>query len=108
SFSSLPVLLRPPRPTLCPYTTLFRSTARTRAAWIVQPVFSGLSVRDCANARDRRTNRPAPRATRIATVWRYGEARNPWAAGEPRSEEHTSELQSREKLVCRLLLEKKK
>src|SRR5207302_8848345 len=83
SFSSLPVLLRPPRPTLCPYTTMIEATARTRAAWIVQPVFSGLSVRDRANARDRRTNRPAPRATRIATVWRYGEARNPWAAGEP-------------------------
>src|SRR5256884_380357 len=57
--------------------------ARTRAAWIVQPVFSGLSVRDRANARDRRTNRPAPRATRIATVWRYGDARSPWAAEEP-------------------------
>src|SRR5439155_1717059 len=62
---------------------MIEATARTRAAWIVQLVFSGLSVRDCANARDKRTNRPAPRATRIATVWRYGEARNPRAAEEP-------------------------
>src|SRR5207247_10997220 len=62
---------------------MIEATARTRAAWIVQPVFSGLSVRDRANARDRRTNRPAPRATRITTVWRYGEARNPRSAEEP-------------------------
>src|SRR5215475_15670356 len=62
------MIRRPPRSTLFPYTTLFRS--------------------------------PAPAAA-------DGPHRPRWSVG-PRSEEHTSELQSRENLVCRLLLEKKK
>src|SRR2546429_1463908 len=69
------MIRRPPRSTLFPYTTLFRS--RT-----VRAVDRGV-----------RGRRPAARATRPE---------------EPRSEEHTSELQSRLHLVCRLLLEKKK
>src|SRR2546428_2930392 len=77
-FSSRPVpfffflmIRRPPRSTLFPYTTLFRSAPR--------------------RARTLRTPRDGP----------------PWR-GVRRSEEHTSELQSRSDLVCRLLLEKKK
>src|SRR5215510_15967677 len=64
------MIRRPPRSTLFPYTTLFRS-------------------------------RPARRVTRAAPAHRSPDR---W----PRSEEHTSELQSRGHLVCRLLLEKKK
>src|SRR5438874_7844025 len=68
------VIRRPPRSTLFPYTTLFRSRADSRGRSPASP------------------SRPRPRASR----------------GSPRSEEHTSELQSRRDLVCRLLLEKKK
>src|SRR3712207_7174353 len=69
------MIRRPPRSTLFPYTTLFRSTSTT--------------CRCC-------TSSPSAVAR--------------WSPGSPatRSEEHTSELQSRQYLVCRLLLEKKK
>src|SRR3712207_9266277 len=75
------MIRRPPRSTLFPYTTLFRSRP----------------------ARGRRRARPGPRRPpRSAGRRRRRRARC------PRSEEHTSELQSRQYLVCRLLLEKKK
>src|SRR5436309_12677890 len=74
---------RPPRSTLFPYTTLFRSDHLDR-------VHAGR----CEAARDRQHQQPVCDAA--------GERR------VRRSEEHTSELQSRENLVCRLLLEKKK
>src|SRR5438874_12365077 len=77
SFFFFLMIRRPPRSTLFPYTTLFRS------------------VRACPNSY-RRAN--FSRMFRLRT-----NARAP-----PRSEEHTSELQSRRDLVCRLLLEKKK
>src|SRR2546428_6179651 len=75
------MIRRPPRSTLFPYTTLFRSTKR----------------------------RPAVPAALAALVMRCLEksAADRWQSAE-RSEEHTSELQSRSDLVCRLLLEKKK
>src|SRR2546422_3614887 len=77
------MIRRPPRSTLFPYTTLFRS--RVAESWI--------SRRDeLDGARSRATRRSAPVFPR----------------GAFRSEEHTSELQSRLHLVCRLLLEKKK
>src|SRR5947209_14440531 len=72
----------PPRSTLFPYTTLFRSRSISRAA--------GGRTRCTATARSR-----PPRLT-------------PTNPTRSRSEEHTSELQSRQYLVCRLLLEKKK
>src|SRR5258708_18795524 len=77
------MIRRPPRSTLFPYTTLFRSatTAARRGP------------RRCASSA---AGRPAPRAGRRSPRWRS------------RSEEHTSELQSPDHLVCRLLLEKKK
>src|SRR2546422_4660879 len=81
------MIRRPPRSTLFPYTTLFRSR-RERPRGV-------LGERD-ATARGRRHPLPRARAGRRG-------ARVP-----PRSEEHTSELQSRLHLVCRLLLEKKK
>src|SRR3712207_7217038 len=80
------MIRRPPRSTLFPYTTLFRSPARERAA--------GPSGRAARPHRGRRMAAAAADGL-------------PPGAGE-RSEEHTSELQSRQYLVCRLLLEKKK
>src|SRR5256885_7748179 len=79
------MIRRPPRSTLFPYTTLFRSArAHPRSA-------------GCANGRRARSASPV-RRTRVRL--RQRQAR--------RSEEHTSELQSPCNLVCRLLLEKKK
>src|SRR3712207_8983285 len=83
------MIRRPPRSTLFPYTTLFRS---------------GTGAGANARRRLRREMLPEDRTVDGGA----GGARP--AAGEapPRSEEHTSELQSRQYLVCRLLLEKKK
>src|SRR3712207_7498732 len=78
------MIRRPPRSTLFPYTTLFRSRDSGEGAGPVRR--AGL----CPQA-----DRPQP-------------ARGRRAGGSRRSEEHTSELQSRQYLVCRLLLEKKK
>src|SRR5690606_39496541 len=98
SSSLLLSLPPPPRSTLFPYTTLFRSPIpRTRGR-----VHSRGSARLTAWWRNRPAERP---------VHARHEARRPARAVQPRmgrSEEHTSELQSRENLVCRLLLEKKK
>src|SRR5438067_8962828 len=89
------MLRRPPTSTLFPYTTLFRSPARRRATAAGQ---GGLH-----RASSCRT--PAPASSR----WSSPDARAARAcAFRQRSEEHTSELQSRFDLVCRLLLEKKK
>src|SRR3712207_7930714 len=91
------MIRRPPRSTLFPYTTLFRSTA---AAACFSGIVLGLSLSPSFPI-------PAPIApddTRITSIPRF-------CASEScltRSEEHTSELQSRQYLVCRLLLEKKK
>src|SRR5437763_11052183 len=80
----------PPRPTLFPYTTLFRS-ATPPAPGV------GLGVRRAGGLGLLRGQEG--RAERPGTAG---------AGGDPRSEEHTSELQSPMYLVCRLLLEKKK
>src|SRR3712207_8666684 len=79
------MIRRPPRSTLFPYTTLFRSDPVDRAR---EP-----AGEDVAHQRDVRGDRAA--------------AHLPVCAVDHRSEEHTSELQSRQYLVCRLLLEKK-
>src|SRR5688572_32587490 len=89
------MLRRPPRSTLFPYTTLFRSlalslafgaagaAAKTKACWIyIGPVGDH--------------------------GWSYQHDQGRQAVEKERSEEHTSELQSQSNLVCRLLLEKKK
>src|SRR3712207_6976008 len=85
------MIRRPPRSTLFPYTTLFRS----------QPPVDGAA--------------PLQRAlhqTHFVQLHRHGRRRrhapDNLMNATPRSEEHTSELQSRQYLVCRLLLEKKK
>src|SRR5690348_17600272 len=83
------MILRPPRPTLFPYTTLFRSVPRPLHR---RPPGLPRQGRGEEARRDARPDRPAAREAR----------------GLGRSEEHTSELQSPVHLVCRLLLEKKK
>src|SRR3712207_6865428 len=80
------MIRRPPRSTLFPYTTLFRSQRRDRTRALV--------ARRAGARRARRPDRGERRPHHLPTP--------------PRSEEHTSELQSRQYLVCRLLLEKKK
>src|SRR2546430_13328843 len=95
------MIRRPPRSTLFPYTTLFRSPAVTRAATppaIVEgrpaPRIIGLPIPAAIG--------PEPAATvAVRTPTHIDD-------GHGRSEEHTSELQSQSNLVCRLLLEKKK
>src|SRR5687768_18270952 len=97
------MLRRPPRSTLFPYTTLFRSSCQV-ALWSHYPG-GGAKV---AFVRVGTLDNPSllPPDVHI-----YTSTKLPWLelpAGVPRSEEHTSELQSRLHLVCRLLLEKKK
>src|SRR3712207_7207745 len=84
------MIRRPPRSTLFPYTTLFRSL---RVGGGVRPAV-----------------RPGPGGLRHPAAYPEGLLRLAarGAGGPVRSEEHTSELQSRQYLVCRLLLEKKK
>src|SRR3712207_7925547 len=77
------MIRRPPRSTLFPYTTLFRSAGAARP-------------------------RPGPRGGVERGRQRHEHRRDQVRQDDVRSEEHTSELQSRQYLVCRLLLEKKK
>src|SRR3712207_8567959 len=102
------MIRRPPRSTLFPYTTLFRSDAQVIGvpderfgeelmAWVrlregAEPLTPEALRRFCSG---RLAHYKIPRYVKIVD-------------GFPRSEEHTSELQSRQYLVCRLLLEKKK
>src|SRR3712207_8739926 len=95
------MIRRPPRSTLCPYTTLFRS-----------------KIVALPNAVIRATSKAAlkfhvplpfnPRVIPYATRYWFVDASKAKRELGVRSEEHTSELQSRQYLVCRLLLEKKK
>src|SRR5436309_11393080 len=92
----------PPRSTLFPYTTLFRSQGAAEAGATAQ-----LRSRRRAPAVVRRDDARQVVAHPHHERGSGGQA-EPVPAGGGRSEEHTSELQSRENLVCRLLLEKKK
>src|SRR3712207_7727857 len=92
------MIRRPPRSTLFPYTTLFRSSIEGGArAGMVAP-----DEKTYAYLKDRPK---APKGEAWDAALRYW---NGLRTDEGRSEEHTSELQSRQYLVCRLLLEKKK
>src|SRR3712207_8617766 len=93
------MIRRPPRSTLFPYTTLFRSDERADNRRGGEPEGGGGDL-----ARDGRGPDAALRC-RVRDLGRRGLRHHPVPS---RSEEHTSELQSRQYLVCRLLLEKKK
>src|SRR2546423_6798229 len=84
------MIRRPPRSTLFPYTTLFRSVEKGRC----------VARLEVANGED--IDRAGPTAVRLDRLCQYLHHSQP-----QRSEEHTSELQSLAYLVCRLLLEKK-
>src|SRR3989442_7306484 len=90
------MIRRPPRSTLFPYTTLFRSTRAGEAGasrwWLHCPRFG---IGSASRLRGRREPSRKPAVDSVLE-------------DATRSEEHTSELQSRPHLVCRLLLEKKK
>src|SRR2546430_9701160 len=95
------MIRRPPRSTLFPYTTLFRSLQATKSAFRYSrltgctPAFHG--------ARNRRAPGTVPGSASLGRRSSLLPSRS-----TDRSEEHTSELQSQSNLVCRLLLEKKK
>src|SRR3712207_7637697 len=96
------MIRRPPRSTLFPYTTLFRSTLAQRAVPVRLPGLPALPEREVAGMALQRVLIHARDGVLGA------ELRAPGELAVVRSEEHTSELQSRQYLVCRLLLEKKK
>src|SRR3712207_6886935 len=97
------MIRRPPRSTLFPYTTLFRSQAEYGYDTVLVQLPAVISVGDAINE---------PRYPSLKAI--MGAKKKPLQTvaaadvGIERSEEHTSELQSRQYLVCRLLLEKKK
>src|SRR3712207_7365593 len=105
------MIRRPPRSTHFPYTTLFRSWAKgprsvgayQSIAWFYAASTGQISIRD---------GYKGPSGVVVSEgaggLDSIGWARRVARRGTPRSEEHTSELQSRQYLVCRLLLEKKK
>src|SRR2546430_8192971 len=94
------MIRRPPRSTLFPYTTLFRSGQPLPLAGLLQDVVRGAEqgIRRCHLLRDE-GGHPIHVPCRVGA---------PKLGTWMRSEEHTSELQSQSNLVCRLLLEKKK
>src|SRR3712207_7468179 len=102
------MIRRPPRSTLFPYTTLFRSTGGAPDSVLVQRhVPWSIWTADAATGEGRRLWE-SPTTLRGSFPTTHGQTNLHWAANGRRSEEHTSELQSRQYLVCRLLLEKKK
>src|SRR3712207_8562252 len=94
------MIRRAPRSTLFPYTTLFRST-RTRLFSVACLALAGVLAYGVASSSQHPSGDRAGRARRMS------QAAEERGLAE-RSEEHTSELQSRQYTVCRLLLEKKK
>src|SRR3712207_7234060 len=95
------MIRRPPRSTLFPYTTLFRSNGSGNIdAELERYINKALVHAAMLASQDTQTGIP----TTVDPVQLAAEGTVPWT----RSEEHTSELQSRQYLVCRLLLEKKK
>src|SRR3712207_7808322 len=97
------MIRRPPRSTLFPYTTLFRSGAARRRGRGLLPLPAARRPARCLGVGAVAAGGLARRAGR-GVRRRAGAVRR----RRRRSEEHTSELQSRQYLVCRLLLEKKK
>src|SRR3712207_8030300 len=86
------MIRRPPRSTLFPYTTLFRSISASISRSLPVAIATFRAIASLVGR----------------AAWWSRTARTPGMSSAARSEEHTSELQSRQYLVCRLLLEKKK
>src|SRR3712207_8591294 len=101
------MIRRPPRSTLFPYTTLFRSLVAREPVPGAQPQLEPAQRNDQAQGQHDDAERGAGRQDQLAGAAQPAEV-GAGAVGRGRSEEHTSELQSRQYLVCRLLLEKKK
>src|SRR3712207_8623572 len=102
------MIRRPPRSTLFPYTTLFRSKTERKVEQVVPRVREGV-VRVAGKCRDHlgecRADRRRHREKAADIFLDPFGIQVPWSTIEAlRSEEHTSELQSRQYLVCRLLL----
>src|SRR3712207_8560819 len=93
------MIRRPPRSTLFPYTTLFRSVVPRVSLERVSPTTTGQQIVSVEAVK---------RVVPVIAPQLIGAQRTVDALHAGRSEEHTSELQSRQYLVCRLLLEKKK
>src|SRR5438093_4371874 len=95
---------RPPRSTLFPYTTLFRSRSKARRQVRMESATGNAARFRRRRVHQRNGNHQRPLPQGKSRQREQGQSRDfPW-----RSEEHTSELQSLTNLVCRLLLEKKK
>src|SRR2546427_4090885 len=102
------MIRRPPRSTLFPYTTLFRSLWLDRRYWRSTPGPANVTQISATEVRSisPKVTTVQPRASAgedrlwLSAMWLW------WAVFQARSEEHTSELQSQSNLVCRLLLEK--
>src|SRR5258708_8871176 len=92
------MIRRPPRSTLFPYTTLFRSLRILDVLELAAPVATRCSTGKVASKTGLMPQPNGPRCTTSCST----------RSRSVRSEEHTSELQSPDHLVCRLLLEKKK
>src|SRR5688572_31642813 len=95
---------RPPRSTLFPYTTLFRSLGHRARRGMARPARHAGPRESLA----RRDGGRLPGDDRARSADAAADAARRADRAEQRSEEHTSELQSQSNLVCRLLLEKKK
>src|SRR5690242_21531866 len=98
----------PPRSTLFPYTTLFRSNRRLSPEWVrfierINEAQLRVLAVDTPSGLNGDSGEPEGAAIRASMTLTVGAAKK----GLLRSEEHTSELQSHVNLVCRLLLEKK-
>src|SRR3712207_7007842 len=102
------MIRRPPRSTLFPYTTLFRSRGGPERGWAaVRPDGDGLAARR-GLCRHRSPLGLLGGRERSPARGGAGDRSTAGVQHDDRSEEHTAELQSRQYLVCRLLLEKKK
>src|SRR5258708_17194727 len=97
------MIRRPPRSTLFPYTTLFRSQIPVGIARVIIVVIERIAVFEKVFDGLNRNGEPQPLAEKQFHVRHAHDF-----TAQVRSEEHTSELQSPDHLVCRLLLEKKK
>src|SRR2546427_5310416 len=96
------MIRRPPRSTLFPYTTLFRSQGAPEAVRAIAVATEGRIA--CASGAD--LHKVQLQLGKVGILDAFGD--HVYSGQDMRSEEHTSELQSQSNLVCRLLLEKKK